>query len=49
MKRLILVPNGWTCAYNVAGEFFWGGAKSHEERKNLIVQPVEAVWEEYEE
>ena len=34
-----------TCeAYVVAsGEFFWGGAKTSEEREGLIVTPVEIV------
>lgn len=36
-------------AYVESGEFFWGGVKSKEERAELIVQPVSAVWEEYEE
>lgn len=36
-------------AYVESGEFFWGGAKSHEERAILFVQPVSYRWEEYEE
>ena len=32
-------------AFNEAGEFFWGGVKTHEERDALIVQPVEPRWE----
>ena len=24
-----------------SGEVFWGGAKNHEERRNLIVQPLD--------
>jgi hypothetical protein len=36
-------------AFNEAGEFFWGGAKTHEERGKLVVQPMDYVWEEYEE
>lgn len=33
----------WPEAYVVAsGEFFWGGAKSHEERAKLLVEPVDA-------
>ena len=27
----------------VSGEFFWGGAKSHDERNLLMVTPVEIV------
>lgn len=27
-------------AYNEAGEFFWGGTKTHDDRLNLIVQPL---------
>ena len=27
-------------AYNEAGEYFWGDAKTIEERDNLIVQPM---------
>lgn len=36
-------------SYCETGEFFWGGTKTHEERSRLIVQPVTAEWEEYEE
>lgn len=28
------------------GEAFWGGTHSHQNRDQLMVQPVEAVWEE---
>lgn len=31
-----------------SGEAFWGGATTKEGQDNLIVQPVNAVWEDYE-
>jgi hypothetical protein len=36
-------------SYNEAGEIFWGGVSSEDERQELIVQPVNPLWEEYEE
>lgn len=36
-------------AYIESGEAFWGGVKSKEERAELIVQPVYAMWEDFEE
>lgn len=36
-------------AYCDTGESFAGGASSNEERAKLMVQPVEAVWMEFEE
>lgn len=35
-------------SYNEAGEIFWGGAKTDDERQALVVQPVSPVWEGYE-
>ena len=34
--------------YCDSGEAFWGGVSTEEERNKLIVQPVDAIWEEYE-
>lgn len=31
-------------AFNSAGEFFWGNAKSSEDRKKIMVLPVVAEW-----
>lgn len=31
-------------AYNSAGEAFWGGVNTNEERSALIVQPCRAEW-----
>ena len=36
-------------AFNEAGEAFWGGITNAGERAELTVQPVNPVWEEYEE
>jgi hypothetical protein len=33
-------------AYCATGEYFWGGTTTKEDRNNIIVQPVEVVWEE---
>ena len=35
-------------SYNEAGEIFWGGTTDETERRKLVVQPVDPVWEEYE-
>lgn len=35
-------------SYNEAGEIFWGGTTSGTARDALVVQPVDAIWEEYE-
>lgn len=35
-------------AFNEAGEIFWGGTTDVTERRKLVVQPVDPVWEEYE-
>lgn len=35
-----------TEAYVGSGEYFAGGAVSKEDRENIMVQPVVAVWEE---
>lgn len=32
-------------AYCESGEYFWGGAKSTDERAALIVQPCRAEWQ----
>lgn len=41
-----LPPGGgrwWPLAYvGASGEFFWGGATTHEARAKLIVQPLDA-------
>ena len=34
--------------FNCGGEVFWGGAKTKEERRTLIVQPAYCEWEERE-
>ena len=34
-------------AYNEAGEIFWGGVSDENDRRKLVVQPVEPVWEDY--
>lgn len=36
-------------SYNEAGEIFWGGAATVEDRAQLIVQPVDPLWGEYDE
>lgn len=36
-------------AYTDGGDIFWGGAISKEARAGLVIQPVTAVWEEFEE
>ena len=36
----------YSSAYCDTGEVFWGGAKTKDDREKLVVQPVEAVWEE---
>lgn len=33
----------WPAAYNLAGEFFWGGVNTHEARAALLVEPVEVL------
>lgn len=35
-------------SYNDAGEVFWGGTSTDDDRQKLVVQPVAAVWEDYE-
>jgi hypothetical protein len=34
-------------SFNSAGEIFWGGVTTKEDRSRLVVQPVEPTWEEY--
>ena len=34
--------------YNSAGEIFWGGAKTKEERSALLVIPCFTEWQEWE-
>ena len=36
-------------SYNEAGEIFWGDVTDRDARAALVVQPVEPVWEEYDE
>lgn len=33
-------------AYCESGEYFWGGVSATKDRNALIVQPVEAIWQE---
>lgn len=35
--------------YCDSGEAFWGGVSGEEARNKLTIQPVDAIWEEFEE
>lgn len=65
MKRMVIVPDGWPCAYEECrpGHFVYAdalclkseygkdgfcGSGEFFARHDAVVQPVEAVWEEYE-
>lgn len=49
MEALCLKTEYGDDAYCESGEAFWGGVSSKEDRAGVIVQPVYAAWEEYEE